>query len=149
MKQTAVLVLLAALTGPAIGCSSGGAPRRAIPASATVPDTPMRFRTIERELRAGLAEAQRRDTRALRRRSPRISNEGLALIKAVLPHDVSRTDVPRYLEGRARFGASLKRWVTAVESGTDQQVIDAIYDLDSATRGWIDAYLGLAPETSV
>ena len=37
---------------------------------------------------------------------------------------MTRTDVPRYLEGRAVFGEALKHWVTVLESGADA---DAIY----------------------
>lgn len=128
------------------GCTGGPA---AAPAASARSPTPPRFRALRRILDAGLAAHVRGDARALRARSPALSREGLALIKATLPHDVARTDVPRYLEGRAAFGAALKRWVGAVESGTDREVLDAFADVEAAYRGWVDAYLGLEPETSV
>jgi hypothetical protein len=147
IPRAALLGLLALAALPALACSSGQPPTAL--ALAARPTTPPRFQRMERMVRAGLADASRGDARALRARSPDLTNEGMALIKAVLPHDVSRTDVPRYLEGRAAFGASLKRWVGAVETGSDEDVFAAIRDLDGATQGWIDAYLGLAPETSI
>ena len=109
----------------------------------------MRFRRMQSMASQAAALASRGDAASLRAMSARLSNEGLSLIKATMPHDVARTDVPRYIEGRARFGDALKRWVTAVEQGTDADVIQAAYGVDAATRGWIDAYLGREPETSV
>lgn len=126
-------------------CASQGTPA----AAGARPLTPMRFRRLRVQLDEALAAARRRDAAALRRASPALSNEGLALIRAGLPNDVAREDVPRYLEGRVRFGDALKLWVGAVSSGTDAEVIDALHRLDDATRGWIDAYLGRAPDSSV
>jgi hypothetical protein len=133
--------LSACAKGPATGYQPGAAPL-------TV-QTPMRFRRMHAMLKSARTEAGQRNAKALRARSPSLSNEGISLIKAVMPHDVARTDVPRYIEGRARFGDALKAWVTAVASGTDEQVIQALYALDNATRGWTDAYLGREPETSI
>ena len=128
---------------------TGGAASADAIARAAATATPMRFRRMRAMLDQGVALAARGNAASLRAMSPRLSHEGLALIQATLPHDVARTDVPRYLEGRARFGDALKQWVTVVESGTDAQVLAAIRRLDDATRGWIDAYLGREPETSV
>ena len=141
-RRLAPLLLLLALAG----CASGNP---VAPAGRAVPVTPPRFRPMRQQLDAGLVEYGRGDARALRARSPALSQQGLALIKGTLPHDVSRTDVPRYLEGRANFGEALKRWVAAVESGTDREVLDAFLALEAACRGWTDAYLGVEPETSV
>ena len=150
MRHLLPVLLLAAVVATTIGCSGsrgGGATARS--QAALQPMTPMRFRRMTSMMNAAQADRARGDAVSLRRRSPALSNEGLALIKATLPHDVSRTDVPRYLDGRAVFGEALKGWVTAVESGSDQQVFDALGRLDGALRGWIDAYTGQAPETSI
>lgn len=147
-----VAVILAAL--PCAACRGGGASgsaagtRSAGVAAASAP-TPMRFRRMQSMTSRAAQIALLGDARALRAMSPQLGNEGLALIQATLPHDVARTDVPRYLEGRARFGDALKHWVTVVASGTDAQVLEAARRLDDATRGWVDAYLGREPETSV
>ena len=154
MRRIASLLLSGALLAGALsagllsGCASEGAADGA-PRAAARPMTPMRFRRMRAMLDEAAREAGRGDVAALRRRSPTLSTEGLALIQAVLPHDVARQDVPRYIEGRARFGEALKDWVTVVASGTDAEVIQALRRLDDATRGWVDAYLGLAPETSI
>jgi hypothetical protein len=141
--------LVALLVLPLAACRSDGATANTPSAALLTPQTPPRFRRIDREIRRGLAEAARGEEAALRARGPDIGNEGLALLRAGLPHDVARTDVPRYLEGRAVFGEALERWVVAVESGDRAALFAAIRRLDAANRGWIDAYLGLAPETSV
>ena len=145
------LAVLCVLVLPwAAACRGGGsAPAGQAAAAAQTGPTPMRFRRMQSMTRQAAALAARGDAATLRAMSPRLSNEGLALIKATLPHDVARTDVPRYVEGRARFGDALKHWVTVVESGSDAQVLDAARRLDDATRGWIDAYLGREPETSI
>jgi hypothetical protein len=137
-----------ALTAPLGACTASGAPSGAGTAAARAV-VPPRFSRLRRLIDGGLAEARRADAAALRARSPDLVDEGLALIKGTLPHDLARTDVPRYLEGRALFGEALKRWVVAVESGTDAEVLAGIARLDDACRGWIDGYLGRAPETSV
>ena len=139
--------LLVAL--PCAACRGGGAAGASPTAAAATAPTPMRFRRLQSMTSQASQLAARGDARALRAMSPRLSNEGLSLIKATMPHDVARTDVPRYVEGRARFGDALKHWVTVVESGTDAQVIEAARRLDDATRGWVDAYLGREPETSI
>lgn len=139
----------AACRGGGTNPTAGAGGNAAAIAAAANTATPMRFRRMRSMLDQGLAVAARGDARSLRAMSPRLSNEGLALIKATMPHDVARTDVPRYIEGRARFGDALKHWVTVVDTGTDAQVLAAIRRLDDATRGWIDAYLGREPETSV
>jgi len=110
---------------------------------------PMRFRALRAKLDAASAQARRGQGAAVRGASAAVSQEGLALIQAGLPHDVARTDVPRYLEGRAVFGEALKQWVGAATSGTDRELFAALARLDDALRGWVDAYLGLAPETSI
>ncbi len=148
MRCLAIGLLVAALLG-ATACAGSGAGTGVPGARPASMQTPMRFRRMRSMLNDAAVEAARGDAARLRARGPALSSEGIALIKAVMPHDVSRTDVPRYLEGRARFGEALKAWVTAVESGSDATVIDALRRLDDATRGWIDAYLGREPETSV
>lgn len=149
MRTALVIACLLAATS-VMACRGGGATAgsQAAAAAQNTP-TPMRFRRMQSMTSQAAATAARGDAASLRRMSPRLSNEGLSLIKATLPHDVARTDVPRYIEGRARFGDALKHWVTVVESGSDAQVLDAARRLDDATRGWIDAYLGREPETSV
>ena len=149
------LLLAAALVGVPVLCAcqagSGGsrAARDPVAEAAATTPTPMRFRRLRSMLDDALRISRQGTAAAVRARGPAISREGLALIKATLPHDVARTDVPRYLEGRARFGEALKAWVTTVESGSDIQLILDLNALDDATRGWIDAYLGREPETSI
>jgi len=147
MARLGLTLLLASIVCAAGGCASKRAPQQAAVTASTM--TPMRFRRMTAMMAAAQADRARGDAALLRRRSGALSNEGLALIKATLPHDVARTDVPRYLDGRAVFGEALKGWVNAVESGTDAQVFEALERLDGTLRGWIDAYTGAAPETSV
>lgn len=148
MSRVALLAACLLAVLPCAACQGGGATRTPGMAAASAP-APMRFRRLRSMLDDAQGDAARGDAARLRGRGPSLSNEGLALIKATMPHDVARTDVPRYLEGRARFGDALKRWVTAVESGSDAQLFQALRDLDDATRGWVDAYLGREPETSI
>ena len=135
-------------SGLLAACSSSSA-SAPTPVATTNRIAPMRFRSMRAKMNAASAQVQRGDARSLRAGSAAISNEGLALIKATMPHDVARTDVPRYLEGRAVFGEALKGFVGAGNGGTDAQLFDALRGLDDALRGWVDAYLGLAPETSI
>ena len=144
----ACLACLMLGSGVTAACSSGGA-KAAPPVATTTRIAPMRFRSMRAKLNAAGAQAGRSDARAVRAGAADISEEGLALIKATLPHDVARTDVPRYLEGRAVFGEALKGWVGAASSGTDAELFAALARLEDALRGWVDAYLGLAPETSI
>ncbi len=146
-----ILLLTAALASAPLlcACSSRTAADGQQGADFAATATPMRFRRLRQMLDSATLESQRGSAAAVRARGPAISREGLSLIKATLPHDVARTDVPRYLEGRARFGDALKRWVTVVESGTDAQLLAGLRELDDAARGWVDAYMGREPETSI
>ncbi len=110
---------------------------------------PLRFRSIQAKVRDVLAAASRGDARAIRAEHASVGDEGIALIRAPIPAAVTRIDAPRYLEGRAQFGAALKAWVIAVESGSDAALFAATRSLDDAVRGWIDATLGREPETSL
>ena len=147
MGRLALTLLIASVAAAAAGCASKRAPQQSAVSAPTM--TPMRFRRMSAMMAAAQSDRARGDAALLRRRSGALANEGLALIKATLPHDVARTDVPRYLDGRAIFGEALKGWVNAVESGTDAQLFEALDRLDGTLRGWIDAYTGAAPETSV
>jgi hypothetical protein len=143
-----LLLALCAVAAPA--CASRGAAQAgAVPTAPSAGQTPMRFRRMTAMVGAAQADRARGDAALLRRRSAALSNEGIALIQATMPHDVARTDVPRYLDGRAVFGEALKGWVQAVESGSDADVYAALDRLDGSLRGWIDAYTGLPPETSI
>ena len=148
MARALLLLALCGLGG-LLGACAGSRSTSARASTPAVPVTPMRFRRMTAMVSAAQADRARGDADLLRRRSSALSNEGLALIKATLPHDVSRTDVPRYLDGRAVFGEALKAWVTAVQAGTDADLFAALDRLDGALRGWIDAYTGAPPETSI
>ena len=147
MRRTVLFVLL--VCGAVAGCSSRSGGTTGATQRAVAPVTPMRFRRMTAMMRAAQADRARGNADLLRRRSAALSNEGIALIRATLPHDVSRTDVPRYLEGRAVFGQALKGLVGAVESGSDPDLFRALELVDDALRGWIDAYTGMPPETSI
>jgi hypothetical protein len=104
-------------------------------------------------MRAVLSDAQeladRRDAPALRAHSSELVEMGMGLLRSSLPHDLSRADVPRFLEGRAAFGEALKAWSFAAEGTDDRALLDALQRLVDAYWGWVDAYKGLPPERSV
>ncbi|MDA1194389.1 MAG: hypothetical protein O2894_04325 [Planctomycetota bacterium] len=149
IRTLAIATVLGALAGPGLlgGCTQR--PPAGAQANLLSTVTPMRFRRLRSMLDGALALARAGDMARVRAGSAGLSREGMALIQGTMPHDVARQDVPRYLEGRARFGEALKAWVTALEGGSDGDVAHALRGLDDAARGWVDAYLGRAPETSV
>ena len=57
--------------------------------------------------------------------------------------------MPRFLAARRHFGEALSQWVAAIEGGDDAGTLSMFRQLDDATRGWIDAYLGQATETAI
>ena len=129
------------------GCRSGSNSRAGARTSTT--PTPSRFARIENTLRLGLERAHAQDAAGVRALRNPVSNEGLALLKARIPHDIRRIDVPRYLSARVYFGEALKQFVSAIDGSDDQAVFTAVRALYDATRGWISAYQGLPTETAV
>ena len=139
----AALLCLAVLV--CAGCSGGPQTTTATAAS----PVPGRFGRIHAMLRRARLNAAAGNASAVRAQRREIVNDGLALIKARLPHDLRRADVPRFLAGRANFGDALVRWVEAVDGTDDRALFAAVTALDDALRGWMDAYLGLVAETAV
>lgn len=146
-RTAAVFALGAAFCAAGMGgCAGTGA---SAPAHSVQRQTPLAFRGLEQGVRALGTAASRGDAAGVRSRAPAVLQAGLAQLKAPLPHDVARTDVPRYLEGRHAFGRELTRLATALEANDERELLAAALALPPTLGAWIDAYLGLAPETSV
>ncbi len=148
VPRTVALLALSAVCGAAGlgGCAGTGASATARSVSR---QTPLSFRGLEQSVRALAAAASRGDAASVRSLAPGVMQGGVAQLKAPLPHDVARTDVPRYLEGRHAFGRELTRLATALESNDERELLAAALALAPTLSAWIDAYLGLAPETAV
>ncbi len=86
--------------------------------------------------------------RALAETGPLV-DDGLALLRARMPHDVARPDVPRWTAARQGFGDALKDVIHARDAGDRAAFDAALSRLEGATRRWSDAHLGLAPESSL
>lgn len=78
-----------------------------------------------------------------------VLERGMALLQANMPHDVRRTDVPRWLSARALFGQWLTRYAQAFEQGRPADGFAMLQELEDALAGWSDATNGIAPETAV
>ena len=148
MTRALVLGCTLLLLG-ASACSSNRGSTASSVATRPAAGTPARFARIDGMLARGVTLAQQGDAAGVRALRGPISKEGLALLKARLPHDLARADVPRYLSARTYFGEALKAYVGALESADDPAAFTAIQDLYQATRGWIAAYQGVPAETSV
>jgi hypothetical protein len=145
-----VAALCCALCVPAlVGCSGSRGTGAGTVAAPSVAGTPARFARIDSLLARGVTAATRGDAAGVRALRGPVTSEGLALLKARLPHDLARADVPRFLSARTYFGEALKAYVAALEIADDTAAAGAIQDLYHATRGWIAAYQGLPAETSV
>jgi hypothetical protein len=106
-----------------------------------------------RSARSVIADAERlawaNDVAGLLAHAPTVTREGVALLRAPLPHDLARPDVPRFLEGRAAFGAALLDWGRASDARDGAALLRALPPLVDAFWGWVDAWRGLPPERSV
>lgn len=111
---------------------------------------PARFGRIGRLMRQARVHAIAQDAAAITALRGPVSAEGLALLRGRIPHDLRRQDMPRFLDARRLFGDALSRWVGALENGAGAAaILRATSELDDATQGWIDAYLGRATESAV
>jgi hypothetical protein len=141
--------LLALLLLGAAACAGAGA---AAPAGARrAPPGPMTPAFLR--MRARLLDAQGAATTgggaALRPLGAGIEETGLALVRATLPNDLDRADVPRFLEGRHVFGQALVAFARALDGADDAALPPALQALVDAYWGWVDAYKGLPPEHAV
>lgn len=127
------------------GCAGAAAPA----AQRTRPPTPLAFRGLEQAVAALARSAHGLDGRAVRAGTPGVIGAGIAQLKAPLPHDLARPDVPRYLEGRQAFGRALQRLAAALEAGAEAPLLEAARALPAALGAWIDTYLGLPPEVAL
>ncbi len=145
MYRLAALVLISCLFGACVNAGPGSASQADGQVAA-----PARFARIDRLMRSARAHAIARDAVAITGLRGPISSEGLALLRGRIPHDLRRQDVPRFLDARRLFGDALSRWVGVLESGAGAEaILRATSELDDATQGWIDAYLGRATESAV
>ena len=141
------VLLIVVVAAACVGCAgqrSGAAASRRISTAA-----PARFARIDSALTRSVTLAHQGDAAGVRRLRKPVVDEGLALLRSRLPHDLARADVPRFLAARAFFGEALKVYVEALSGADDAAVFDATRGLYEATRGWIAAYQGLATETSI
>lgn len=145
MYRLAALVLSSCLFGACVDTGPGPVSQADGQVAA-----PARFARIDRLMRSARARALVRDAAGITAMRGPISSEGLALLRGRIPHDLRRQDVPRFLDGRRLFGDALSRWVAVLESGAGAEaILRATSELDDATQGWIDAYLGRATESAV
>jgi hypothetical protein len=135
------LLLLAACAGRAASAPT----RRGAPAEAVTPE----FQAMRVALSRAEGAARANDARTVRAGAGDVTDRGIALLRARVPHDLQRADLPRFLEGRAAFGDALRAFAAATESPDDARVLRALQDLVDTYWGWVDAYHGLAPERSV
>ena len=110
---------------------------------------PARFQRLSGLLRTGRPLAAAGNAQALAGLRGGLTDEGLALLRARIPNDLRRQDMPRFLAARREFGEALTRLVAAIEARDDPGTLAAFRALDDATQGWIDAYAGRATETAV
>lgn len=137
------VLLLAFVLCPA--CAGGAAAPEAAPGSVV----PSRFARIAALLRSGRTAAAAGNAAEVARLREPLAREGLALLEARIPNDLRRQDLPRFLSARRQFGEALKAWVAAAERGDGPGVLASFRQLDDATQGWIDAYLGRATEAAI
>lgn len=144
-----VFVVLALLTaaGPMAGCVQDAKPARAEASAAHV--VPGRFQRLDALLRRGRIAAAGNDAAAVSALRGPLSTEGMALLRARIPNDLRRQDMPRFLDARQGFGTALSHWVGAIERQDMPAMLAAFGRLDDATQGWIDAYLGRPTETAL
>ncbi len=143
MRAALCFVLLLA------ACSSNRAPD--VDPNAPVPATnvPPRFARINQVLEQARFLLYKNRVPEVRALDNTITDEGLALIRARLPNDLRRADVPRYEEGRRAFGEALKEYAASVSDPNDARLRAAIERLYDAQRGWADAYVGRPVESAI
>ena len=130
-----------------LGCrGTGPAAERRAPLSR---ETKGAFEGMRRALETTRVPREREDAPRLRSMNRLLANAGLQLLRAPPPHDLKRAHGERFLEGRSVFGDALRRWVTVVVSGTDEEVLEAYDTLVDAFWGWHDAARGRVPERCV
>ncbi len=78
-----------------------------------------------------------------------ISDGGLSALGQVVPHDIRRTDVPRWLSARAHFGEALTEYVDLLEAGQDARALEQLRVVEDALQGWSDAWNGVPTETAI
>ena len=78
-----------------------------------------------------------------------VSEGGLAALQQVVPHDIRRTDVPRWLSARAHFGEALTEYVDLLEAGQDARALEQLRIVEDALQGWSDAWNGVPTETAI
>jgi len=145
MRTSLCIALLAALAMSTASCSSTSAVPAVDREVTSVLSTRHRFPRA----RAAILDAKRAGlSQATATRGP-VIERGMALLKANMPHDVRRTDVPRWLSARALFGQWLTRYAQAFEQGRPADGFAMLQELEDALAGWSDATNGIAPETAV
>ncbi len=130
-------------------CNSNNEPEVDPRAPVAATNVPPRFSTINQVLEQARFLVYKNRFPEVRALSNTITDQGLALIKARMPNDLRRADVPRYEEGRRAFGEALKQWTVAVQDPSDAVLYAALERLYNAQRGWADAYVGRAVESAI